>query len=242
MVNKDGEIVYNSLNNRELQLYIWGWEWVDNLKSFDYLDREELWPDLIWIWTDKIYWIEHFYADASHQNKKWNALKIEYFKNIKKEIIPEIEKNLEEDNISTKNYKFKSKLSYDNLKKNIYSNFEKHYEKINSYNTNIKDKYWVKKEIEIIFFIELSNVLSSVYLINWKPEKYISPFNDISFLKYFSDKKNIKWIIFNTNHKNYYIPIKDKYIVDNINIFDFSNWEIWDFEMNQITSCIKINS
>jgi hypothetical protein len=238
MINKDGQLIYNSLKNW-IQLYIWGWEWIDNLTNFDYLKYDHLWPDLIWISEVKIYWIEHFYVDSSNKNRKWNALKIEYSKEIRENIISKIEKELISKDISTQNYKFKSNLSYENLKKNIYSNFETHYNNINEYNKNITEEYWKDKEIEIIFFIEL-NVLPSYYLVKWKPEKPFIAFNDINFLKYFSDKKNIKWIIFNTNNKNYYIPVKDKYTVDNINIFDFSDWEIEDLVMNQITSWIKV--
>lgn len=238
MKNKDGELIYNSLRSW-IQIYIWGWEWIDNLTNFEYLQYNHLWPDLIWITEQTIYWIEHFYVDASKKNRKWNELKVEKFHEIEKNTIPNIEKDLETQNISSNSYKFKSILKYENLKKNIYSNFETHYDNINEYNKNITEEYWKDKEIEIIFFIEL-NVLPSYYLVKWKPEKSFLAFNDINFLNYFSDKKNIKWIIFNTNNKNYYIPIKDKYTVDNTNIFDFSDWTIEDLEMNQVTVWMRI--
>lgn len=241
MQNKDWKLIYNSLINNSIKLYMWDSEWIDEIKDYDYLELEHLWPDLIWISKEKIYWIEHFYVDASKKNRKWNELRAEYSKVIKWNNIPKIEKDLEKENISSNSHKFKSSLNYENLKNNTYSNFEEHYKKIKSYNQNIQEKYWIEKDIEIIFFIEY-NILPSMYLINWKFERYFFPFNDINFLTYFSNKKEISWIIFSVDNENYYIPIKDNYIIDNVNIFDFSRWEIEDFvEMNQITVWIRIN-
>ncbi len=238
MINKDGELIYNSLKNW-IQINIWDWEWINYLTNFEYLKYNHLWPDLIWISDKRIFGIEHFYVDASKKNKKWNALKVENSREIKNNIIPNIEKDLKTQNISSKSYKFKSTLTYENLKNNIYSNFDEHYKKIHDYNKNITEKYGNAKSVEIIFFIEFDTLVSA-YLEEWNFIKYIHPFNDISFLNYFTDKKNIKWIIFNTNDKNYYIQIQDKYILNNKNIFDLSNWTIEDFEMNQVTVWIRI--
>ena len=242
MENSDGIRIQASLIHNRIQEYIWNINWFDEIIKFDYLEFEHLWPDLIWISEQKIYWIEHFYVDASKIiNRKWNELQIEYSKNVKRNIIPKIEKALENKDISSKSYKFQSSLNYENLKHNTLRNFENHYKKIEEYNNNIRKKYWSYKNIEIIFYIEY-NILPSIFIMDWLPdEKYIYPFFDINFLNYFTDKKEIKWIIFSVDNQNYYVQIMDKYTVDNIKIFDFSNWYIDDFDMNQIIVWMKID-
>lgn len=239
MINKDWELILNSFHNNLIIPYFGDYKWFNEITKFESLDFEHLWPDLIWISEKKIYWIEHFYVDASKKSKKWNELKVEEFREIKKNIIPNIEKDLETKNISSNSYKFKSILTYKNLKNNIYSNFDEHYKKIEEYNQNINAKYGSAKSIKIIFFIEL-NTLISAYTEKWNFIRYIYPFNDINFLNYFSDKKAIKWIIFSVNSKNYYIPIINKYIIDNKHIFDFTNWKIEDFKMNKSIFWVKL--
>ncbi len=238
IMNKDWEQIYNSLINNWITPFLWNSEWFDEILNYDFLEYEHLWPDLIFISEKNIYWIEHFYVDSS-ETKKWSKLMIEHNKYIDGGIVRDMEKELEKNKIPSRSYKYKSTLKYENLKNNTYSNFEKHYKKINLYNSNIIDKYWDNKNIEIIFYIEY-NILPSMYIINWKPEKKIYPFNDVNFLNYFNSKKNIKWIIFCVDRKNYYLPIQDKYIVDNINIFEFSDWKIEDFEMNSAMVWLKI--
>lgn len=239
MENIDWIKIKDSLINNRIQEHIWNVTWFDEKIEYDFLEFKHLWPDLILISEQIIYWIEHFYVDASKIiKKKWNELKIEYYQNIKKSIIPKIEKDLENTNISAKNYKFKSSLNYENLKNNTFINFENHYKNIENYKNNIQEKYWTNKKVEIIFYIEY-NILPSIFIMNWKSEIDVYPFRDLEFLNYFRDKKEIKWIIFSVDRQNYYVQIKDKYIVDNIKIFDFSNWDIDDFELNQITVWIK---
>lgn len=239
MINKDWKLIYDSLNNNWVIEYLWKCEIINKVSKFDTFEHTHLWPDLIWVSEKKIYWIEHFYVDASIKNKKWTKLKVEKFREIEKKIMPNLEKDLETKKISTYNHKFKSILTYENLKSNIYSNFDEHYKKIDDYNKNIKEKYENNKNIEIIFFIEFDTLVSA-YLENWNFIRYIHPFNDINFLNYFSDKKAIKWIIFSINKWNIYIPIEENYKIDNENIFDFTNWTIEDFEMNQTTTWMKI--
>jgi len=60
---------------------------------------------------------------------------------VKRNIIPKIEKALENKDISSKSYKFQSSLNYENLKHNTLRNFENHYKKIEEYNNNIRKKY-----------------------------------------------------------------------------------------------------
>lgn len=232
-MNKDWENIKNNMITNWVSNYIWQSKWIEKIIKFDYLEHEHLWPDLIWLSPNTIYWFEHFYVDSS-ERKKWSKLKIEIKNNNNY-----LEEKLKKEKETIHSYKFNTSLNYNQLIDNTYYHFEKHYKNINTYKKNISKKYWIKKNIEIIFFIEY-NILPSVFLINWKPEKYIYPFNDINFLKYFCKKKEIKWIIFSVDNKNYYIETRDKYEIDNKYIYDFSNWEIEDFEMNQATLCMKL--
>jgi hypothetical protein len=237
MENKDGKLIYNSFRNNWITPYFGDDKWINETTKFEFLDFEHLWPDLIWLSQNTVYGFEHFYVDSS-EIKKGSKLKSEISNNIEKSIIPQIEVKLRKENIASNSYKFNSVLKYENLKNNTFSSFDKHYKNIKTYNKNIIKKYWSNQNIKIIFYIEY-NILPSVYLVNWKPEKYFYPFNDINFLNYFSDKKDIKWIIFSINSKNHYISIQNKYIIDNENIFNFTNWIIEDFEMNQATVWVK---
>lgn len=238
MDNKDGILIRNSLFENWISETISDCGFIQYIKQFETFKHQHLWPDLIWISDRKIYGIEHFYVDASKKNKKWNALKVEKSREIINNIIPNIQKKLITNKVASSSYKFKTSLSYEKLIENTYINFENHYKNINQYKGNIISDYGSDKNIEIIFYIEY-NILPSVYMVNWKPERYFYPFHDVKFLEYFRDKNDIKWIIFSVNNQNHYIPIDKEYKVDNKYIFDFTNWEIEDFEMNQATIWIR---
>lgn len=185
MINKDWMKIFNSLNSW-VKSIVWGMEWFKQIDKCDFLEYEHLWPDLIYISDKERYWIEHFYVDSS-EIKKGSKLKSEYNINIKKNIIPNIDKELKEKDISSKSYKFESRLEYENLKNNTYTNFENHYKNISKYIENIKQKFWDEKNIEIIFYIEY-NILQSAYLESWKFIRNFYPFNDINFLDFFIKK------------------------------------------------------
>lgn len=208
---------------------------IQNLKSFKCVEFEK--PDLVFESKDTIYAIEHFEAAWSHQTKKWSKFRKEYNDKITKGINLEIQKELLNQNQSTKTYNFLNEISYKHLIENIYKNFQTHYDRIDSYKTNIKEKFWEKKRIIFIFFVEYKDILPHILIKNWKQ---IYTHISINFLNYFKDKKDIFWIMFSSKDSNTYIPINNDYFEIEWFLHNFTHDNIHSFQPNFINFWIRL--